>query len=66
MTLFDDKSPGNLDAFPAQLAYIRELGPSCETRSFSLDFSHAYKHFPTIEPHLEFATIVLADPNDTP
>ena len=55
----DTNIPESLGVFLANLAFIRQLDPEQETRSFSLDFSHAYKHIPITETHREFASIVL-------
>ena len=63
MSLEDTSIPESLGCFLAAIAHFRKLSPDLATESFSLDFSHAYKHVPIIASQREFATIVMVGPD---
>ena len=61
--LVDTSIPENLDTFLGMALTRAEAGSSTGLRAFSVDFAHAYKHVGVAADQLDFATIVLGDPD---
>ena len=62
LSVLDANIPESMDVFLARIAFYRRIAPDVDLASFSLDFSHAYKHVPIRASSREFSSVVFANP----